>query len=92
MSSTVTRLSPTLQRHRRFRNDQTTPRKVWGGEHLHVGLHSMMGAEDAELKEVPLISKSSSVSTRELFARFFPSGSSIAPDKCTIMDMGAGFG
>ncbi|CAN0508209.1 unnamed protein product, partial [Scytosiphon promiscuus] len=69
-----------------------THAQVWGGEHLHVGLHSRLEGDDAKLKGVPRISKASSLSTQELLSRFFASDSGFVPDKCTVMDMGSGFG
>lgn len=66
--------------------------QVYGGEFLHVGLYSMLEGDDANLQGVPRISKACSISTRELLSRFFPSDSDFVPEKCTVMDMGAGFG
>lgn len=57
-----------------------------------MGLHTMLEGDDAKLEGVPRIAKASSVTTQELLSRFFPSDSGFVPDKCTIMDMGAGFG
>lgn len=52
----------------------------------------MLEGDDAKLGGVPKISKASSIATQELLSRFFPSDSCFVPDKCTVMDMGAGFG
>ena len=41
---------------------------------------------------MPRVTKASSLSTQELLSRCFPSGDGPAPDKCTLMDMGAGYG
>ena len=57
-----------------------------------MGLHTMLEGDDAKLEGVPKISKASSIATQELLSRFFPSGSGFVPNKCTVMDMGAGFG
>lgn len=57
-----------------------------------MGLYSMLEGDDANLQGVPRISKACSISTRELLSRFFPSDSDFVPEKCTVMDMGAGFG
>ena len=66
--------------------------QVWGGEHIHVGLYTMLEGKDAELVGVPKITKASSICTRELLARCFPSGNGPAPDTCTLLDLGSGYG
>ncbi|CAN0442383.1 unnamed protein product, partial [Laminaria digitata] len=67
-------------------------RQVWGGEHIHVGLYTKLRGDDAELEGVPRITKASSLCTHELLSRCFPSGKGPAPDKCTLMDLGSGYG
>lgn len=57
-----------------------------------MGLHTMLEGDDAKLEGVAKISKASSIATQELLSRFFPSDSGFVPNKCTVMDMGAGFG
>ncbi|CAN0067668.1 unnamed protein product, partial [Ectocarpus sp. 12 AP-2014] len=44
-------------------------RQVWGGEHLHVGLHSKLEGEHAKLEGLERIKKASSLSTEELLSR-----------------------
>lgn len=38
------------------------------------------------------MAKASFLGTQELMSLCFPSGGGLAPDECTLMDMGAGFG
>lgn len=57
-----------------------------------MGLYSMLEGDDAKLEGVAKISQATSLSTKELLSRFFPTDSGFLPDKCTVMDMGSGFG
>ena len=59
-----------------------------------MGLYTYLQAEDAELEGVPRIHRADILATKELLSRCFPGGSGgcPAPDKCTLMDMGAGYG
>ena len=66
--------------------------QVWGEEHIHLGLYTNLQGEDSKLEGVPRITKASSLSTEELLSRCFPRGGSPAPDTCTLLDMGAGYG
>ncbi|CAN0358888.1 unnamed protein product [Ectocarpus sp. 6 AP-2014] len=70
--------------------------EVWGGEHIHVGLHSKLEGEHAELEGVERIKKASSLSTEEILSRCFPSGTNGngAPPsaECTMVDLGCGYG
>ncbi|CAB1120986.1 unnamed protein product [Ectocarpus sp. CCAP 1310/34] len=72
------------------------PPSVWGGEHLHVGLHSKLEGEHAKLEGLERIRKASSLSTDELLSRCFPSGTNGngAPPsaECTMVDLGCGYG
>ena len=53
----------------------------------------MLQGEDAELKGVPMVAKANTLATQELLSRCFPGrDGDTAPDKSTIMDMGAGYG
>lgn len=68
-------------------------RKVWGGEHIHVGLYTTLEGDDAKLEGVPRITRASSVTTDELLSRCFPEGEGAPPpSECTLMDMGSGYG
>ncbi|CAM9353219.1 unnamed protein product, partial [Laminaria digitata] len=67
--------------------------QVWGEEYIHVGLYTKFQGEDKKLKGVQRIAKASSISTQELLSLCFPAGDgSLAPEKCVLVDMGAGFG
>ncbi|CAM9322755.1 unnamed protein product, partial [Scytosiphon promiscuus] len=69
--------------------------KVWGGEHIHVGLYTKLEGDDAKLEGVSRITKASSLCTDELLSRCFPEGEdggSPPPTECTMMDMGSGYG
>lgn len=57
-----------------------------------MGLYTKLRGNDAELEGVPKITKASCLSTQELLARCFPAGKGPAPDKCTLMDLGSGYG
>lgn len=67
---------------------------MWGQEYIHVGLYTKFQGEDKNLKGVQRIAKASSINTQELLSLCFPSGGdgSLAPDKCTLVDMGSGLG
>eukprot|EP00752_Nemacystus_decipiens_P001516 g1487.t1 len=68
-------------------------RKVWGGEHIHVGLYTFLEGDDAKLEGVARITRASSITTDELLARCFPKGEGATPpSECTLMDMGSGYG
>ena len=57
-----------------------------------MGLYTKLRGDDAELEGVPRITKASSLCTQELLTRCFPIGEGPAPDKCTLMDLGSGYG
>ncbi|CAN0172371.1 unnamed protein product, partial [Ectocarpus sp. 13 AM-2016] len=76
--------------------------KVWGGEHIHVGLYSKLNAEEAKLPVLDRIKKASILNAEELLARCFPAsgngtdgtnGNGASPtSKSTMVDMGSGYG
>ncbi|CAN0545014.1 unnamed protein product, partial [Ectocarpus sp. 12 AP-2014] len=76
--------------------------KVWGGEHIHVGLYSKPNAEEAKLSVLDRIKKASILNAEELLARCFPasgngtngtSGNGAPPtSESTMVDMGSGYG
>ncbi|CAM9539498.1 unnamed protein product [Pylaiella littoralis] len=67
-------------------------RQVWGGEHIHVGLYTKLDGDDAELEGVPRITKASSMCTDKLLSLCFSDDGATPPSKCTLMDMGSGYG
>ncbi|CAN0491286.1 unnamed protein product, partial [Scytosiphon promiscuus] len=71
---------------------RTSTQKVWGGEHIHVGLYTKLEGDDAKLEGVSRITKASSLCTEELLSRCFPTGTTPPPSECTMLDMGSGYG
>lgn len=65
--------------------------KVWGGEHIHVGLYTKLEGEDGKLEGVPRITAASSLSTQKLLAHSFPKDGP-SPADCTLVDLGSGYG
>lgn len=58
-----------------------------------MGMYSMLEGDDAKLEGVPRISRASALSSEVLLSRCFPAGGDgAAPDKCTLVDLGSGFG
>ncbi|CAN0504428.1 unnamed protein product, partial [Ectocarpus sp. 12 AP-2014] len=76
--------------------------KVWGGDHIHVGLYSKLNAEEAKLPVLDRIKKASILNAEELLARCFPAsangtngrnGNGAPPiSESTMVDMGSGYG
>ncbi|CAN0541518.1 unnamed protein product, partial [Laminaria digitata] len=70
-------------------------RKVWGREYVHVGMYSMLKGDDQKLEGVSRIAKAGAVCTQVLLSWCFPPGSdgdTAHTDKCTLVDLGSGFG
>ena len=58
-----------------------------------MGLYTKLQGEDAKLEGIPKVIRANILATDEVLSKCFPGGQGDpAPDACTMMDMGAGYG